>query len=325
MPCHHPMKAFWTGSYTDKGKKDYFICPETAGNYVAAKLAEKHGKHISPSASLVNIQGVPYLKDPLSIPCGKCLGCRMDRARAWKVRLVHEADDFPDQTWFVTLTYRDECLPVTKDGEPTLRKDDLQRFMKRLRTYSGRKWRYYAVGEYGGLYKRPHYHLVLFGSFDDLVPVQFQVFTSKLLEKAWPFGKHEVVPAHENCVAYVAGYCEKKQKDPDYWSYPVRPFSLMSKKPMIGWRYMLSLKGDDDRKVYGNFGSSHYAGIPRAYLKPHEDDAWFVDYKARSESIAKDLHLAQFGVFGTDDEDIIGDVLDDIAVDELQEKRIDKL
>ena len=50
---------------------------------------------------------------------------------------------------------------------PYLRKTDLQLFLKRLRYYVTKrlpkeKVRYYAVGEYGPVHFRPHYHLLLF-------------------------------------------------------------------------------------------------------------------------------------------------------------------
>ena len=49
---------------------------------------------------------------------------------------------------------------------PYLRKSDLVNFLKRLRYYANQltpsaKIRYYAVGEYGPVHFRPHYHLLL--------------------------------------------------------------------------------------------------------------------------------------------------------------------
>ena len=43
------------------------------------------------------------------LPCGNCLGCRSDRARAWGARIVHESL-MHDFSWFVTLTYDDKSL-----------------------------------------------------------------------------------------------------------------------------------------------------------------------------------------------------------------------
>lgn len=325
MSCNHPLKGFWTGSYTESGKKDYFICPETAGNVVNAGLASRKGHKITPGAHMIRQGDEILLTDPVAIPCGHCVGCRMDRAKEWKVRLVHESASFPGETHFVTLTYRDECLPVNEFGEPYVKKSDAQNFMKRLRKYSGNKYRFFLCSEYGGLNKRPHFHLILFGKLDDLIPFEFKRYHSSLIEKAWPYGLSEISPANENCMAYVAGYVEKKANDPEYDSYPVKPFLLMSRKPALGSNYLNKLDGSPDRKVYGNFGSNHFAGIPRAYLKKCEDKPWYKDYKEESERLAK-IYVAQKGaMYGTVDEDLQGFLADEYANKRLEDVRKDKL
>ena len=55
---------------------------------------------------------------------------------------------------------------------PYLRKTDLQLFFKRLRYYVSKqcpseKVRYFAVGEYGPVHFRPHYHILLFLQSDE--------------------------------------------------------------------------------------------------------------------------------------------------------------
>ena len=44
------------------------------------------------------------------IPCGGCIGCRIDRSRQWALRCVHEASLHSTNS-FITLTYNDENLP----------------------------------------------------------------------------------------------------------------------------------------------------------------------------------------------------------------------
>lgn len=325
MSCNHPLKGFWTGSYTATGKKDYFICPETVGDVVNAALAERRGHRITPVASMERQNGEILLSDPISIPCGHCVGCRMDRAKEWKVRLVHEAASYPGQSWFVTLTYADEFLPVTKYGEPYVSKKDAQKFMKRLRRYCGRKFRYFLCSEYGSVNMRPHFHLILFGVLDDLIPFEFKRYHSALIEKAWSFGMSEVSEANENCMAYVAGYVEKKANDPNFASYPVKPFLMMSRKPAIGSVYVSRLDGSPDRKVYGMFGSTHYAGIPRAYLKKCEEAPWFKEFKEESERLAKITKDNKGAVFGTVDEDLQGFIADEACYRRLEKVREEKL
>lgn len=104
-------------------------------------------------------------KVSFGLPCGQCIGCRLEKARQWGMRCLHEAKQWPRST-YCTLTYNDEFLPP--GGSLCLR--DLQLFMKRLRkAREPEKVRFFAGGEYGEDNKRPHYHLLLFNvGFDDL-------------------------------------------------------------------------------------------------------------------------------------------------------------
>ncbi|MCE3047900.1 hypothetical protein LW137_00305 [Helicobacter sp. faydin-H23] len=79
---------------------------------------------------------------------------------------------------FVTLTYSNEFLP----SPPSVSKRELQLFLKRLRKALGdKKIRYYACGEYGDTFLRPHYHLIIFGMGNTSEEV-------KLIEKIWNKG-----------------------------------------------------------------------------------------------------------------------------------------
>lgn len=64
----------------------------------------------------------------LKIPCGRCIGCRLNRSQGWAVRITHEASLY-DRNCFITLTYDEKHLP--QDG--SLVKKHFQDFMKRLR------------------------------------------------------------------------------------------------------------------------------------------------------------------------------------------------
>lgn len=328
MSCCHPFKAFDTGCLTDNGKTDYIICPSTAGNLLDVSFAEKRGKRVSPSAPLVYINGHTYLTDPVAIPCGSCVGCRMDKAKQWKIRICHEMALYPrEDVHFITLTYRDKCLPFTKYGQPCLSKKDLQGFLMNMRHPSYgvyRKFRYFACGEYGtsetGTH-RPHYHLILFGHLDDLVPYEFKHYKSRTVEDAWKFGIHDIEPVYPESVAYVAGYVEKKQVDPFFDSYPVKPFLMMSTKPAIGLYYVSRLNGFPDRKVYGNFGKLHHASIPRAYLKKCENEPWYPEFKERSKDIAADSLRTNLAAANTDQEEKLGDLQEQAALNRLDKLR----
>lgn len=147
----------------------------------------------------------------MTVPCGQCIGCRLGRSRDWALRCMHEAS-LHENNCFITLTYNNENLPA--DG--SLHKSHWQKFMKRLRKYSGAKIRYYHCGEYGAKLLRPHYHACLFGfDFPDKYlweqrPGKDDLYRSDLLEKCWPFGYSSIGELTFNSAAYVARYILKK-------------------------------------------------------------------------------------------------------------------
>lgn len=147
----------------------------------------------------------------ITIPCGKCLICRQNRAREWAQRLTHELE-FHHQYCFITLTYSDEYLPIIQD-EVTLWKPDLQLFWKRLRKDLGGKIRikYLACGEYGDRTSRPHYHAIIFGwQPSDSIRISPDVVSSETLEKLWKFGQVAVGAVTQESIHYVTGYVLKK-------------------------------------------------------------------------------------------------------------------
>lgn len=147
----------------------------------------------------------------LTVPCGQCMGCRLERSRQWAVRMMQEAS-LHEQNCFVTLTYSPAFLPPYG----SLVVSDFQKFMKRLRKeITPRKVRFFHAGEYGEKLGRPHYHACLFGfDFDDRVPFtmrgEHRVCRSQLLERLWPFGISEVGSLTFESAAYVARYVTKK-------------------------------------------------------------------------------------------------------------------
>ena len=100
----------------------------------------------------------------LELPCGQCIGCRLERSRQWAVRCLHEAS-LHENNSFITLTYDDASMPL--GGSLCYR--DFQLFMKQLRKVTG-KVTFYCGGEYGEQLSRPHYHACIFGfDFPDKV------------------------------------------------------------------------------------------------------------------------------------------------------------
>lgn len=164
--------------------------------------------------SIVFNQAEGFKDLPVDLPCGQCIGCRLERSRQWAVRCVHEASLHEDNC-FITLTYAEEHLP---EGG-SLQKEDFQKFMKRLRKSVDFPVRYFQCGEYGEEYFRPHYHACLFGfDFKDKVLWKVvndqQYFVSLELQRLWPFGHSTIGAVTFESAAYVARYITKKITGP---------------------------------------------------------------------------------------------------------------
>lgn len=152
------------------------------------------------------------LPPTLTLRCGQCQGCRLERARQWAVRCLHEAQ-LHEENCFLTLTYDDQR---TAPGASLVHRD-FQLFMKRLRRHFQKKTiRYYMCGEYGEQFERPHFHACLFGTdFADKYPWRknqsgHQLYRSATLELLWKHGNSEVGAVTFQSAAYVARYVMKK-------------------------------------------------------------------------------------------------------------------
>lgn len=198
--------------------------------------------------------GTPDRK--VNIPCGQCVGCRLERSRQWAMRCVHEASLY-ENNCFLTLTYNDEHCPIS------LNRVDLQKFLKRLRRkYSNKRIRFYGCGEYGEENERPHYHVCLFNHrFDDAVLYSYRdsvrLYISESLMRLWPFGFSTIGDLTFESAAYTARYIMKKvtgQKACDRydvidWSTGeiierMPEFNCMSLKPGIGYDWFKKFKSD---------------------------------------------------------------------------------
>lgn len=324
MSCLFPLVGFKTGAYTEKGKDDYLIMPHNYGDYISLDTASKY-KRICPGAPMVCIDGKSFLCDPTPIPCGKCVGCRLDNARHWKNRLCLEALDYkPDEVYFMTLTYDDAHLPINEDGEPYVEKSHFQNFMKLLRRYHG-DYRYFACSEYGSVGHRPHFHAILFGKLDHVAPIGVNQYRSDSIDLCWSKGMKDIKIAEPGCMAYVAGYVEKKQADPYYYSYPVKPFLLMSDRPGIGFSYLQKIDLVHDPHIYGNFGGSHSTTIPPALMRKLQDAPGYDLFKAsmKVKGIEKSLQFSN--IYNSEYESLVADMREILLTNKIQKGRKDKI
>lgn len=205
------------------------------------------------------------------IPCGKCLGCRIDKANDWATRCSIEAKHWPTNC-FVTLTYDNESLPDNR----SLCKRDVQLFLKRLRKkHKGVKkriwkhkeeWpiRYFVCGEYGPKTLRPHYHLGLFNwkpedlQFYKKNLVGDKLYTSEELNKLWKKGYTITGELTYESAAYIARYVMKKafkeNKVLEKWQQKKgreKEFVETSRNGGIGY---MGAKGEELEKIKRNCG-----------------------------------------------------------------------
>lgn len=161
--------------------------------------------------------------EKLEVPCGRCIGCRLEYSRQWAMRCMHESS-LHDQNSFITLTYDDKNLP----GDGSLNKDHWQAFLKSLRYYLAKKnikIRFFMCGEYGqdqekldegiDAIGRPHFHALIFGyGFPDKklfnVKNDVKIYTSDELSSIWGKGFVTVGDVTFESCAYVARYVVKK-------------------------------------------------------------------------------------------------------------------
>lgn len=176
----------------------------------------------------------------IEIPCGQCIGCRINRQQMWAFRCLAEAS-LHRHNWFATLTYSPEALPPY--GE--LRHRDWQLFAKRVRRRVGR-FRYLMCGEYGEQTHRPHYHALIFGL--DIPDIErysvrrgYPVFRSAILSELWGRGLCEFGTVTPQSARYCAGYVLKDCRAPERLDestgevVPLKaPYGRMSLKPGLG-------------------------------------------------------------------------------------------
>lgn len=220
----------------------------------------------------------PYRQGVLEHGCGQCMSCRVNRARLWTSRLLLESYTHTRRC-FVTLTYSDEHLP--EDGSVSRR--ELQLFFKRLRDrVAPVRIRYFAVGEYGGRFGRPHYHAILFG-IDDAHAVR----------ASWELGHVDVRDLGIELMRYVTGYCMKRLNMDEGGKRA--EFAVMSLRPGIGAR-AVSVLGEAltsysgakalarDRRVPGAVRSGKFLPIGR-YIRGKLSEELGVDPQLKDQAL----------------------------------------
>lgn len=160
------------------------------------------------------------------VPCGQCILCLKRKQNGWSFRLQQE-EKISKSSCFLTLTY--ENTPLSSSGIATLKKQDLVRFIKKVRKKVGYNYynkkvvnpiKYYACGEYGSESKRPHYHAIMFN-----LPNTW-ITDGDNISNTWNKGHIHIDPCTPGTIKYVTKYLLKGKLVDDYKQ---KEFSLMSK------------------------------------------------------------------------------------------------
>lgn len=268
LTCYHPMirceeRGVWlTNQQGKKYQKPHIFTPERLEDYDNPLELQKYTKFTR-------------------IPCGKCIGCRLDYSREWANRGYLEALQY-EQNWFITLTYDEDHIYVpefveTDEGIAFTEEEyddewagclvpkDLELFLKNLRQIMKREYdqegiRYMACGEYGSELRRPHYHLIVFNlnlpseTFYEphIKPSKGVMYKNTIIDRAWgKKGICEVEEANWENIAYTARYITKKQKGKESSTiYAIQgeipEFFRVSNRPGIAWQYY----EDHKQKIY---------------------------------------------------------------------------
>jgi len=244
MSCSHPLFMVKRG-IKENGKQDLIFASEVAANLGLSQdeLKARYGDRLVP------------------VPCGKCVGCKLDKSKEWAVRCCLEALDHRENC-FLTLTFQYE--PKRLD------KKHLKRFFWRFyKAHPDVKIRYFACGEKGETTGRRHYHVLIFGyGFPDKTFYKkvdgSDYFISEELKILWPYGISVVGDVSKRSAAYVARYTMKKASSNDK-----EEFIVMSRRPGIAYNWFLEHKDIIylSDHIYGNFGDSHVASVPRYFDK----------------------------------------------------------
>lgn len=122
---------------------------------------------------------------------------------------IHKSQSLNKTDYPVSEQYgRDNLIPF-------LNYVDVQNYIKRLRKYLFKKLgsyetlHFYAVGEYGPVHFRPHYHLLLFTNSDEVAEV-----LRCCHDKSWKFGRSDFQRSAGGAASYVASYVNSLSSAP---------------------------------------------------------------------------------------------------------------
>ncbi len=226
------------------------------------------------------------------VPCGKCYQCLARRRNGWSFRLWHQMN-ISQSACFMTLTYEDP--PLSFNEQATLKKKDLQDFLKRLRKHekakkNGTSLKYYAVGEYGTNGHRPHYHLIIFN-----ISNYTRTRSDLVAKKIWKKGHVDIAICNSATINYVVGYINQGSWSPQHELDDRDPhFSIMSKG--LGANYLTDALFDyhyDRMDASVMHPDGYRIPLPRYY----KDQIFTVEEKAELYEVSQQMRSMDWEEF----------------------------
>lgn len=263
MPCYRPLKAF-------------------------QEIIDKKSRIVFDERKLED----GLYNRPISLACGQCIGCRLDRSRVWALRCCHEAS-LHETNSFITLTFNPHEFP---EYFHNLDNQVFVNFMKRLRItvereYGIRGLRFFHCGEYGApqidpdsgiiqRFRHAHHHFILFGfDFPDKELFSMKggtyLYRSAFLERLWSdpktgrsYGFSSIGNVTFDSCAYVARYVTKKvtgQLADDWYGDTKREYLTMSRRPGIAREWIEKFYSDVYPKDFITFNNGLKLNPPKYY------------------------------------------------------------
>lgn len=306
MPCFHPIKAYYPFYESKDGKRKLIFGQNRyklglISNSVPSIYKKFYNNGLDfdydcdfPFQVYFGVVG-NFEGLNIKVPCGKCIGCRLDYSRQWALRSIHEAQmhNHYKNCSFLTLTFNDDMLN-RRENPHSLNKAGFRTWLKRLRkavkSEYGVEFRIMGCGEYGSKHLRPHYHLLVYGfNFPDKYVYQYRkvhgievlYYRSPFLEKIWTpayssdsYGFSILGDVNFESSAYVARYVTKKlfgkaasrvykDKEPE--------FLTTSRMPGLGYDWLKKYYKEIFERGFCYNPKGFKAPIPRYYCTKLEE------------------------------------------------------
>ncbi|AXH75358.1 MAG: replication initiator protein [Microviridae sp.] len=230
------------------------------------------------------------------IRCRSCRECKIRDVKDWGFRNRAELRQSYN-AYFITLTYSDESTHFTGKLEIS----HVREYLKTLRNKVGYLYdrgekvptiernasnlRFFAVGEYGDKFGRPHYHMILY-NIPTFKHPQDKYFNEhkevyKLISESWKEGLVHVGDVNMSSINYVCKYIFKQDG-----------FRIMSKNPAIGKVYLTEktlMYHQADKRFYVTLENGIRQALPEYYNKFLFDDADRCEHREKNQELRDDI------------------------------------